>query len=58
MNNVKDYFAFLSVFVSNKSFYTKINLTKEWLIYFKIPSRIFEIARIRELRNRNGQINK
>ena len=29
---------------------TKTNLTKEWLIYFKIPSRIFENVRIQELR--------
>ena len=29
-----------------------------WLIYFKKPSRTFENVKIRELRNRNGKINK
>ena len=39
--------------------YTKINSTKEWLIYFKIQSRVFENVSMREVRkNSNRQINK
>ena len=29
----------------------RMNLTKEWLIYFRIPSRIFENMSVRKIRN-------
>ena len=42
----------------SSSYYTKINLTKEWPIYFKIPSRIFKNVNMQELRkDGNRQIN-